>query len=812
MQGRGRRGAGIITLPRPGWPLRLPGAVLNFLRDAPAFFPAAITAESERRGLFLWLPVFFGVGICLYFTADIEPAITWPACLTLLFAVLAWLMRNHLAMMRTLLALTMLFAGFSASILRTADVAKPILGRPMIGPLAGIVETIEKRGEGVRILVRVQSFAGLEDAARPYRVRVTHRDKLSLKPGDGFSATARLLPPPEPARPGGYDFARDSFFRSIGAVGSIIGKVAINAPKTPFTGRDRFDTMVDDARNNLTERIAGAFGGQAGAVAAALVTGKRGFINEDTNDALRAAGVYHIVSISGLHMVLAAGAIFWVLRAVLSLVPGLVLLWPVKKISALVAMAGATAYCIFSGSDVATERSLIMTLVMLGAVLVDRPALSMRNLAIAALIVLALEPESLLGPSFQMSFGAVAGLIAFCSRLSHAPSEAGSPIMSERQHKPRAQIGGIWSSALHFAQRFWSAAVALVLTTLIASIATAPFTAYHFQVINPLGVIGNALTLPFVSIIVMPAAVAGVFLAPLGLDRPIWWLMGAAVEPVLTISSWLETIDVASLGTPAFGLLPLVLFIFALLISTLPSGALRWSALVPALVGLGLAHQAERFDILIDRDAMGVAVRTGSGQLSMMGNASAFVKKQWLLADGDRRDPGEPDLRNNIACDRLGCVARLKNGRSIVLVLSDAALVEDCARADVIVTRFPAPECKAPVVIDRPMLSARGAIMLKATSDGFVMQGARDGAQSRPWVRSATKQARIAAEDANGQTAPVAQSPSGQKTNQQKTSVQGRSNPSTTSQKETIKRNSGKDAGVVTPAPRYAAEPDDEPQ
>lgn len=737
MQERGRRGASIATLPRPVWPVRLPAGWLDRLRDAPDLLKTTISTESERRRLFLWLPVFFGAGICLYFSADREPAIFWPALWACLFAALSGLARHRLGLMRLCLALTMLFSGFSAAVLRTADVAKPILARTTIGPLTGIVETVERRGDGVRLLVRVQSFAGLEDGKRPYRVRVTHREKLSLKAGDGFTATARLLPPPEPARPGGYDFARDSFFRGIGAVGSLVGKVALNAPQKPFVGQDRFFAMVDVERNTLTERIAGAYGGQAGAVAAALVTGKRGLINEDTNDALRAAGVYHIVSISGLHMVLAAGAIFWVLRATLVLVPGLALLWPVKKIAAVVAMAAATAYCIFSGSDVATERSLIMTLVMLGAVLVDRPALSMRNLAIAALIVLALEPESLLGPSFQMSFGAVAGLIAFCGRLTHAPSEAGSPIMSERRSDPPSEMGGVMGAILNLTRQFWRAALALVLTTLVASLATAPFTAYHFQVINPLGVIGNALALPFVSVIVMPAAVAGVFLAPIGLDQPIWWLMGAAVEPVLIISAALETIDFATISTPAFGVWPLLLFITALLVSTLLSGPLRWAALAPAALAISLSQSPERFDVVIDRDAMGAAVRTQSGQLSMIGNASAFVKKQWLLADGDGRETDDASLRQHVSCDRLGCVARLKDGRSIAFVLNDAALVDDCARADVVVTRSFSPTCKAPIVIDRTLLSERGAMTLKATPAGFSLHGARDSSRDRPWARPA---------------------------------------------------------------------------
>ena len=212
-------------------------------------------------------------------------------------------------------------------------------------------------------------------------------------------------------------------------------------------------------------------------------------------------------------MVLAAGTFFWLVRALLALSPSVALLWPVKKIAAVAAMIGATVYCVFSGSDVATERSLIMTLVMFGAVLVDRPALSIRNLSIAALIVLAREPEALLGPSFQMSFGAVAAMMALV------------PLMHRRQRE------GAPATVLERGLRWvGQAMLGLVTTTLVASIATAPFAAYHFQSLNPYGLIGNALALPLVSLVVMPSAVLGVLAYPFGLDRPVWQVMGAAVD------------------------------------------------------------------------------------------------------------------------------------------------------------------------------------------------------------------------------------------------------------------------------------------
>lgn len=404
------------------------------------------------------------------------------------------------------------FLGFAAAAWRVSEVAAPVLTRTTIGPLIGTVEALDEREVGARLLIRVESFAGLAPEARPARVRVSFRKTPTPLPGDVVAATARLLPPPEAARPGGYDFARDAYFQGIGAVGSLVGAVTIRAPTEPLPLRLRLAATLDAARNGLTRRIAEAAGGQAGAVAAALVTGKRGLIGPATNDALRAAGIYHVVSISGLHMVLAAGVVFWLVRALLALVPHCALLWPIKKIAAGFAMVGVTAYCAFSGWDIAAERSLIMTLIMLGAILVDRPALSMRNLALAALIALAREPEGLLGPSFQMSFGAVAGLIA-CARL----------IDGRLFVRPGAgRLGRLVGSGL-------SAVTGTLATTLVAQVATAPFATYHFQTIQPFGLVGNALTLPLVSLVVMPSAVIGILAYPFALDRPIWWLMGQAV-------------------------------------------------------------------------------------------------------------------------------------------------------------------------------------------------------------------------------------------------------------------------------------------
>ena len=660
----------------------------------------ALQREQEQLTAFVWLPVAFGIGILIYFQLHHEPSLWIGLCSSLLSLCAVWICGSkHLILRLFLIALSAICLGFLASSVRTLTLIQPLLSRTMIGSLTGYIEVVEQRSQGSRLIIRVDAFDGLARNQFPERVRVSVRNHSSLQAGDYIYARARLLPLPEAPRPGGYDFARDAFFKGYGSVGSVLGKVSVLPQPDHIPWSSRFTAWVDRGRNALTTRIAAAFGGQEGAVTAALVTGKRGLITEETNDDLRGAGIYHIISISGLHMVLAAGAIFGSLRAFLALFPFLALNFPIKKIAAAGAMCGASAYCVFSGSDVATERSLIMTLVIFGAILVDRPALSLRNLAISALIVLAREPESILSPSFQMSFAAVAGLMAFAVHVQQKATHVeGMPVYSL---VVRLMKQALWAIILLF------------VTTIIATLATAPFSVYHFQVLNPLGLIGNALALPFISFIVMPGAVLGVVLYPFGLDAPVWWVMGLAVQYVLAISAWIASFDGASVVAHAFSGMTLVCFVLALLMSTLLKTFLRLLGLVPLIVGFYGVLNVTVWDILIDRDGQGAAVRAANGRMIIMGRPSSFVVEQWLKASGDKRSSDDESLQEGLKCDLLGCVIQLPSGYNVAFINEHAAFFEDCARADIIISKLYAPSyCKGRHVFDRKRLNTTGSVAI----------------------------------------------------------------------------------------------------
>lgn len=673
--------------------------------------------EGEGPNLLCWFAVCFGIGDILFFRSNGDAALIWPALATGLFLSMAWLCRVHRKIFHIATALLAMSLGFTCGTIRLHRAETPVLDKTVIGAVTGHIESVEYRiGRSTQLVILPTALADLPSDRIPKRIRVTLRSGTLPAAGNFISAKMRLLPLPQPVRPSGYDFARDSYFKGIGAVGSILGKPDILSPEEGAQPLGlRFDAAIDKARNDLTKRIYDTVGGEAGGVAAALVTGKRGYIPEETNEVLRAAGIYHIVSISGLHMVIAAGIVFWVVRAVLALFSIPALYWPVKKIAAGFALFGAVGYCLFSGAEVATQRALIMTLIMFGAILADRRALSMRNLAIAALIILITTPEALLGPGFQMSFAAVAALIT----LAHASKNLS------------IALRGNWFMRSVIRGANWS--LALVATTLVAGLATAPFAAYHFQTAVPFGLIGNALALPLVSLIVMPMGALGALAYLFSLDQPMWLCMGAATAAVVDVSRWVASLEGSLLHFPAFGSGAVLMAALSLVVATVLTTPLRYGAVIPIILAFLWAAAPERYLAFVDRDGRAVAVRGTNGKLFILGNANGFLTEQWLRADGDDRETDDESLFENRRCDRSGCVG--KGMLTVALVRHPSAFQEDCKRADVIVSRFSAPKtCAAGLVIDRGSLSNGGAAAVKfIDGDRLGVVHAREAMQAWPW-------------------------------------------------------------------------------
>jgi competence protein ComEC len=631
-----------------------------------------------------------------------------------------------------LCGLCAVFAGELSAALRTARVAAPVLDRVRIATLEGFIEEMDFRRNGARFILRPHSATGLSPEQTPFRVRLSIRRAPPFEAGTYVRLKARLLPPARASLPGGYDFARDAWFARLGAVGNVLGQVeVVPAPFSPGLLASAM-MAIDRGRNALARRIDMIVGGDGGAIAAAMVTGKRDLLSDEAKEVIRAAGIFHIITISGVQMTLVAGIVFVGLRRALALNQTLALRYPIKKWAALFAIAGAIFYDIATGSRVGTERALFMTLIMLTSVLMDRQALTMRNLAIAAMLVILIEPEAIMGASFQLSFAAVAALVAvYEARMAAAERSREPPLRRasrpvEGEHKRIA-----WEAMTLHLRR---GPLGLLFATFCATSATASFMAYNFHELSPYVLIGNPLTLAVIEIFAVPGALIGAALYPLGLDAWIWRYVGLGIEGIMwaarTVGSW----PGATIHLPAFAPWAIVFLGLAVLSSVLWRTAIfRATALPLVVIGLFGAAAGPAFDVAVSPNGDAVAFRTADGRLSVIGRGrNVFSTEQRLSADADGRPAGSALTKT--ACDRLGCVGRLADGRAIALVLDTPAFTEDCTRADIIVTPLFAPSgCAAGIVIDRDKLRQTGAVTVAFAKDGVRMRSARAADEDRPW-------------------------------------------------------------------------------
>src|ERR1700690_3351004 len=370
-------------------------------------------AEVAPGRLLPWLPVAFGFGIVLYFTADREPAWWAVSSAALAGVIVAFLARRRAFGFAIALGFAAIVAGFAVATLQAARVAHPVLQYPVASvSLSGFIEVREARERSDRVVIRVQHLEGHRTAEGLERVRLALRKDTAPAVGSFVEPKAHLSPPLAPLRPGGYDFARDMFFQRIGASGYALGKIKVVAPPVSPGLWLHYAAFIDGIREAIDKRIRAVIPGDEGSIASALITGKRDAISTPVNDAMYISSLAHVLSISGYHMAVVAGIVFFFIRAGLALIPSIASRHPIKKWAAAAALVAATFYLLLSGAEVATQRSFIMIAIVLVGVMVDRPTLTFRTLTVAALGVLLLQPESVVQPSFQMSFAATLALIA----------------------------------------------------------------------------------------------------------------------------------------------------------------------------------------------------------------------------------------------------------------------------------------------------------------------------------------------------------------------------------------------------------------
>lgn len=674
-------------------------------------------AEAGAGRLLPWIPVAFSAGIALYFAADHEPVLWLTSLVAFGSCACALLLRrNRLFVVSVMIASVAM--GFAAATWKTARIGHTVLTRPLYSvALSGFVETRDIRERTDRFVLRVATMATERGEIRLDRVRLSVKKGTAPDVGSFVQLKARLMPPLAPLRPGSYDFARDMFFQGIGASGFAMGAIKTVAP--PQTGGIalRYAAIMQGLRDTIDARIRARLDGDERAIATALLTGRRDAITDPVNDAMFISGLGHVLSISGYHMAVVAGVVFFAVRALLALIPGLTVSHPIKKWAAVAALVAAAFYLLLSGAEVATQRSFFMTAMVLIAVIVDRRAVTFRTLAVAAMVVLVIAPEALVHPSFQMSFAATLGLVALV--------QIGMPRLFATPDRSTTAKIALWGG-----REF----MMLTVASLIAGLATTPYAAFHFHRVTPYGVLANLAAMPVVSAIVMPAGLIGLLLAPFGLDGWCWSVMGFGIDWMIAVTRWVAALPGAVGRMAAFGIGPVIAASLGLILMGLLRTPLRWSGAVLLTASVLWAISVPQPDVLVSGDGRNVAVRGRDGRLHLMRTAKdAFLVKEWLAADADQRLPADASLSDGVSCDDSGCVTALGDGRLVAQTLRSEALSDDCARVVLLVTARQTPGDCAAAVVGRDRLQGQGATMLRRRADGFVVDAVNPSGADRPW-------------------------------------------------------------------------------
>jgi competence protein ComEC len=516
--------------------------------------------------------------------------------------------------------------------------------------------------------------------------------------------------------PGSFDFARRAFFQGLGGVGFAISRPSI----VRHGEKEGVSIWLASLRHRLTKLILETVPGPAGAIAAALMTGERAAIPEETLAAMRESGLAHLLAISGLHMGLIGGLLFFVVRFGLASIERLALRYPIKKMAAVAALLGSLAYLFISGATLPTQRAFLMLSLVMLAVMIDRSAISMNMIAWAAGVILLVAPESLMSVSFQMSFAAVTALVAtyelhYAGKLNHT--------------------GGRSKLARSM---FYIAAV--LLTTLVAGAATAPFALYHFNQVALLGVLANLFAVPLTALWVMPCAIAAFLLMPLGLSELALVPMGWGIEAIVRVAETVQALPGSAMPVVAMPEWGFALMALGGLWLCLWRRSWRLFGLFPIVIGIAAISLTKTPDILVSDTGKLIAVKGLDERLVFQRHARGFVADTWRRRNGQLplgKIPmaERPARLSNQRCDLLGCVLRIR-GQTVALVKEIAALSEDCAVATIVISVVPVRKrhCQEPeIVIGRYDLWRKGAHALWLLPDGIKLETVAGTNSRRPW-------------------------------------------------------------------------------
>ena len=678
------------------------------------FFLKELT--NQKKTLFLWIPVWLGVGIVTFFTTNIS--ISWLALgvfLTISAFISGYFLKRYkdFGSFKTLISILLLssfvlfIAGYGIAKYRTETIDTNLLEKDMPPTeITGILEhiTFLKSDTAKRVIINSIDLNG-----NIYRVRLKtyHFNGYNWQIGDKVSVRAKLMAPSGPVMPGGFDFSRKAFYEGISAVGYTLGEAKL-LQRSELRKRQFINSIRADIGSIVYDHMNGSYAG----IAQTLLTGEKSGIYDDDNEALRASGLAHLLAISGLHIGLVAGCVFFFVRLALALIPNFALHYPIKKWAALTAIIVAFCYMILAGATVPTVRAFIMTSLVLFAVILDRSALNMRLVALAAIFIMVTTPEAIMGPSFVLSFAAVSALIIFYN------SAGRRFFVSANAFKPQ------WRPVYYL--------FGIIVTSVIATLATAPFSVMFFNRFAVYSVLSNILAMPLMAFVIMPSGLIAILLVPFSLDGFLWPIMEWGISQITLIAHSVSSYHNSSVYLPSFTGTETILICIGFLILIIWNGYFRFVGLLIIFAAMLFPLFKNNRDLLISEDMKAILyVDKSVDELFLIGKMGSYLKSNWTGYYGFEPDVDIHVYNNgdNVKskagyCDDMQCMLNHEDFK-IAILKNGMAYYSACQNADLIVADIPLDKknCQSDVkIIDRFDIWRNGPTKISLADKKFIIE------------------------------------------------------------------------------------------
>ncbi len=639
------------------------------------------TLEAEYHNISLWYFVSFLSGIIVYFTLESEPSTKF-----LLFAFcfslpLLYLKKYGIFLQFISCIIVTFIIGILVGKYRKINIDPASIEKPIISQVSGVVESIKPTIKGMQIILQEAQIHKLSTEPL-YKVRINIPKKYSKEIflNDKIQLLSKLFIPQNAILPSGYNFGFYAYMSEIGATGYTMSKIDV------ISRNDQLHKgFVFKIRKHIYDRLIKGLGADKGNFAAAILLGETRGLDKEIMQNMRQSGISHILCVSGLHLSLVAMIFFISTRFLLNLSDYIAYNFNIKVMAALVCLVGSYSYLELSNMQIAATRAFIMTSIFICSVILERSAYLFRSISIAALIILAFNPEYIFHPSFQLSFVAVLSLIAGYEFYLKNQSILGS------------------NNGIFGAVKFYVASN--IYSSFLASIITAPVVINQFFIFSTYSIPVNLIAVPIMSFFLMPLSLLLLFLMPIHCEAWVFKLLGFFIGIVIDTAKFANELPGSVWYFGYITNISIIIFLFGFFWICIWRTPIRILGIAIMLLSFVLMLNSPKPDLIFDPSFKAIGIKNQDNELEIYANKlPAFSRIYWANWFGQK------DAKISPYNDSI-LTFTTKNGKKIIINYSED--LNKCAGSDVEINMHNDNFCnQGKIIINKDLLEEVGSILV----------------------------------------------------------------------------------------------------